>query len=212
MSPDYFVQVLKHLAPEVSYRSLVTLGIASVQGTPVASFEKEDADRLLFFCTNRVGNDSTREENVISCLPRWSSALVKERSMYGLETKPIMFGYAFSEHGMACKFSNQDAKNTRLNVTTMRPIPHSRKRKLLPYFGAPSADANGGSQVQNTHSHIPSVKHNPLPPAPAVHKKSSNSLRAQQIIPLNPLPLKKHGCDRPPIQACSEVCSLSPLL
>ncbi|XP_009391205.2 AT-rich interactive domain-containing protein 4-like isoform X2 [Musa acuminata AAA Group] len=203
--PTWAAQVLKHLAPEVTYRSLVTLGIASIRGTTVASFEKEDADRLLFFCRRQV-KDFVSEETVVSCLPTWSSSLIKGRSMSGLESRPIASDYVFVEHGMACKSAELSVKNRqRSNIAAMRPIPHPRKHKLLPFFGVPPADVNDGSQVQNNVSQTPHVKHNSLPRAPAIQRKStSGSLRAQQIIPLNPLPLKKHECSRPSIQVCSE--------
>lgn len=51
-----FFQVLRQLAQDVSYRSLVALGIASIHGLAVASFEKDDVERLIFFC-NRQGKD-----------------------------------------------------------------------------------------------------------------------------------------------------------
>ncbi|RZR93218.1 hypothetical protein BHM03_00021672, partial [Ensete ventricosum] len=181
----------------VTYRSLVTLGIASIRGTTVASFEKEDADRLLFFCRRQV-KDFVSEETVVSCLPTWSSSLIKGKSMSGLESRPIASDYVFVGHGMACKSAELSVKNRqRSNIAAMRPIPHPRKHKLLPFFGVPPADVNNGSQVQNNVSQTPHVKHNSLPRAPAIQRKStSSSLRAQQIIPLNPLPLKKHECKR----------------
>jgi hypothetical protein len=46
-------QVLKHLAPEISYRSLVALGIAWINGIPVSSFSRQDADQFIFFCSNK---------------------------------------------------------------------------------------------------------------------------------------------------------------
>jgi hypothetical protein len=49
--PKWAAHVLKHLAPEISYRSLVALGIPWVNGTPVYSFDRQDADKLLFFCS-----------------------------------------------------------------------------------------------------------------------------------------------------------------
>ena len=59
----FYYQVLRQLAPDVSYRSLVALGIASIQGLPVASFEKDDAERLLFFCS-RHGKDGKIQYNI----------------------------------------------------------------------------------------------------------------------------------------------------
>jgi hypothetical protein len=53
---------LKYLAQETSYKSLVPLGIACVDGTSVSSFDRQGVDRLLLFCTNQdedeaIGND-----------------------------------------------------------------------------------------------------------------------------------------------------------
>lgn len=177
--PTWAAQVLKHLAPEVSYRSLVTLGIASIQGISVASFEIEDADRLLFFC-RRQGMDFVSEDDAASCPPRWSSSLIKGRPMSGLESSPSVFRHAVVEHGMSCKSGGPDVNiRKRTNITAMKPIPPSRKHKLLPFLGVPLADANNGNQVQNNLLQTPPVKHKLLPPAPAIQRKSTaSSLRA----------------------------------
>ncbi|KAG8050126.1 hypothetical protein GUJ93_ZPchr0009g2031 [Zizania palustris] len=137
--PKWAAQILKHLAPEISYRSLVALGIGCINGTPVASFDRQDADRLLFFCTNQ-NKDLAIENGPYFHLPRWSASLTKDR----MKVKPNL------------------------------PV-------------------------------APLVKHNSVPAAPVTHRKSTlGPSHAQSIIQLNPLPLKKHGCDRLPIQMCSE--------
>ena len=56
--PKWAAQVLKHLAPEISYRSLVALAITWVNGTPVSSFDRQDADQLIFFCSNQCGDQA----------------------------------------------------------------------------------------------------------------------------------------------------------
>lgn len=212
---------MKHLAPEFSYRSLVTLGIASIQGTPVAAFEKEDADRLLFFCT-RQGSDLPIQDHAKFCLPRWSSSITKERSKPGLESNPVTPGNNVAENGVAGANADKNGKREKMSierspltilpmrqrskVAAMRPIPHSRKRKMLPFSGIPETDVYEGHQVKPNLSIVPSVKHSSMPAAPTTHRKSlSSSFHAQQIISLNPLPMKKHGCNRLPIQICPEV-------
>lgn len=65
-----FRQVLRQLAPDVSYRSLVVLGVASIQGLSVASFEKDDAERLLFFCGQQI-NDTSNHDALLSKIPNW---------------------------------------------------------------------------------------------------------------------------------------------
>ncbi|KAK6118737.1 hypothetical protein DH2020_047542 [Rehmannia glutinosa] len=119
-----FKSVLRQLAPDISYRTLVALGVASIQGLAVASFEKDDADRLLFFCT-RQGNNN-------------------------------------------------------------------------------DADVNDGNQVKATLPVAP-AKHASVGATPVTNRKStSSSYQAKQVISLNPLPLKKHGCGRSPLHVCSE--------
>ncbi|XP_072988208.1 AT-rich interactive domain-containing protein 4-like isoform X1 [Typha latifolia] len=214
--PTWAAQVLRHLAPEVSYRSLVTLGIASIHGTPVASFERQDADRLLFFCT-RQRKDFNVEGDVKFHLPRWSSSLI--RSKPGLKSRRMNSNIS-GDNGAAGGHADQEdmkekcptegspvpisSVNQRTRVAALRPIPHSRKHKMLPFLGMAEAYLHEGSQVKPNLPIVPAVKHTPVPAAPATHRKSSGSLHAQQIISLNPLPMKKHGCNRLPIQVCPE--------
>nr|CAD1825493.1 unnamed protein product [Ananas comosus var. bracteatus] len=203
--PAWASQVLKHLAPEVSYHSLVTLGIASIQGTPVASFERQDADRLLFFCKRQL-KDSHIKDSATFSPPRWSSSLSKERSKPGLESKLLLSSSSLlGENGAAGPSVPFSSMKQRSKVAAMRPIPRSRKHKILPFFGKPETEAYGGSQPKPNLVIVPVAKHNPVPPPPPTNRKSSQGgFQAQQIIPLNPLPMKKHGCSRLPIQVCSE--------
>uniref|UniRef100_A0A0E0ECH6 Uncharacterized protein n=1 Tax=Oryza meridionalis TaxID=40149 RepID=A0A0E0ECH6_9ORYZ len=87
--PKWAAQVLKYLAQETSYKSLVPLGIASVNGTPVSSFDKEDVDRLLFFCTNQ-DEDEAFGNGLYHHLPRWSASLAKDRVKGNIVSKPAM--------------------------------------------------------------------------------------------------------------------------
>ncbi|GLT56180.1 hypothetical protein SLA2020_292440 [Shorea laevis] len=162
--PTWASQVLRQLAPDVSFRSLVMLGIASIQGLSVASFEKDDAERLLFFCTSQ-GKDNLQDNSVITRIPSWlmPPAPSHKRSEPSKEVKQCKVG----ENG---NYSRQ-----KMNVAAMRPIPHTRRHKMLPFSGFSEPEKYDGD-----------------------HGK------AQQIISLNPLPLKKHGCGRAPIQVCSE--------
>ncbi|TXG61715.1 hypothetical protein EZV62_013078 [Acer yangbiense] len=186
-------QVLRQLAPDVSYRSLVMLGIASIQGLSVASFEKDDAERLLFFCT-RQGNEPHPENSVIARPPSWFTppAPSQKRFESCRETK-------------AMEGENGGNSRQKMNVSAaMRPIPHTRRHKMLPFSGFSEAERFDGDQVKPNLPVVP-VKHGIVGATPVTHRKSSSSsFQAQQIISLNPLPLKKHGCGRAPIQVCSE--------
>ncbi|XP_042398717.1 AT-rich interactive domain-containing protein 4-like isoform X1 [Zingiber officinale] len=213
--PSWAAQVLKQLASDVSHRSLVTLGIASIQGVAVASFEKEDADRLLFFWRQQ-----RKECHIFECflpLPALSSSARKQRSRPSeteqdgsdacnriVETDGSVFlkhdGDALKQVG-SCEGIPSTYK--RFKIATMKPIPHSHQHQMLPFSGV-DKDMNDGSQAKVNLQNVLSIKHNTIR-TPLVHRKSvSNSFRKQQNIPLNPLPLKKHGCNRSPIQDCSE--------
>uniref|UniRef100_A0A0E0QI13 Uncharacterized protein n=1 Tax=Oryza rufipogon TaxID=4529 RepID=A0A0E0QI13_ORYRU len=83
--PKWAAQVLKYLAQETSYKSLVPLGIASVNGTPVCSFDSQDVDWLLFF---RTIQDEAIGTSLYPHPPRWSASLAKNRVKGSMVSKP----------------------------------------------------------------------------------------------------------------------------
>uniref|UniRef100_A0A0E0AUK2 Uncharacterized protein n=2 Tax=Oryza glumipatula TaxID=40148 RepID=A0A0E0AUK2_9ORYZ len=83
--PKWAAQVLKYLAQETSYKSLVPLGIASVNGTPVCSFDSQDVDWLLFF---RTIQDEAIGTSLYPHPPRWSASLAKDRVKGSMVSKP----------------------------------------------------------------------------------------------------------------------------
>lgn len=199
--PKWAAQVLKHLAPEISYRSLVALGIGCINGTPVASFERRDADRLLFFCTSQR-KDLANENGPYFHLPRWSASLTKDRTKVDSESAN---GVVEDKKHMMEGPSSFSAAKAKLKPATMRPIPHSRKQQMHPFMGMPEAALHETSLVKPSLPAAPPVKHNPVSSTPTTHRKSaSGPSHTPSVIQLNPLPMKKHGCDRLPIQACSE--------
>ncbi|KAJ8767421.1 hypothetical protein K2173_017465 [Erythroxylum novogranatense] len=187
--PTWASQVLRQLAPDASYRSLVMLGIASIQGSSVAAFEKDDAERFLFFCSKQGKELHTNISALSRHLPSWliPPAPIRKRS-----------------HSTGLQIENGGNLRQRLNVATLRPIPHTRQHKVQPFTGFSDVEKYDGDQVKPNLPVTP-AKHGAGGPALVAHRKSlSTSYQAQQIISLNPLPLKKHGCGRAPIQACSE--------
>ncbi|PIA50511.1 hypothetical protein AQUCO_01300919v1 [Aquilegia coerulea] len=221
--PTWAAQVLKQLAPQVFYRSFVTLGIACIQGSSVTSFEKDDAERLLFFC-NRLGKDIYPENDITSNHPSWLKlpAPSRKRSERCQDTKPIICRDGVSENGSGYRNIDRiddegvrsiDGSNLtsspvrrKLKVAVMRPIPHTRQHKMLPFIRKAEEEWYDGGQANTNSISAPSAKHHHSKgTTPASHRKlSATSFQAQQIISLNPLPLKKHGCERSPIQVCSE--------
>ncbi|KAK7304028.1 hypothetical protein RJT34_15021 [Clitoria ternatea] len=195
--PAWASQVLRQLAPNVSYRSLVMLGIASIQGLPVASFSKDDAERLLFFCT-RKEKDNCANNPVFSGIPSWLMPPPPSRK----RSEPCSRTKSVNSSGRGIEDIGSERK--KLNHAAMRPIPHPHRHKILPFSGLTEGDRYDGDHVKSNQPLAP-IKHNVLGTNSVTHKKSaSNSFQAHQIISLNPLPMKKHGCDRAPIRACSE--------
>ncbi|XP_068335853.1 AT-rich interactive domain-containing protein 4-like [Pyrus communis] len=219
--PAWASQVLRQLAPDVSYHSLVALGIASIQGLPVASFEKDDADRLLFFSSS-PGKDGKSNDLILSSLPTWlrppppsrkRSQPCQETSLGSLDSQglPRLPASKIDEDNRVAGAMNGVSTSLlparqRLKIAAMRPIPHVRRPKMTPFCGMSEVDGHEGGQVK---AHMPP----PPPPTklsivgltPTTQRKSySSSSQAKQIISLNPLPLKKHGCGRSPIHSCLE--------
>ncbi|TMW90035.1 hypothetical protein EJD97_016275 [Solanum chilense] len=216
--PMWASQVLRQLAPDVSYRSLVALGIASIQGLAVASFEKDDAQRLLFFCTKQ-GKDGFFGNFKIGNPPAWLRPPAPSRKRYDFYQGASYIcqnGLTPGNH-VAVKEEKESrlgngvatplvTARQKLKVAAMRPIPHVRHQKMLPFSRISELDSLDGNQVKTNLPIIPSsTKGSNVGVTPANHRKSaSSSHQAKQIISLNPLPLKKHGCGRSPIHVCSE--------
>ncbi|KAH6821847.1 ARID/BRIGHT DNA-binding domain-containing protein [Perilla frutescens var. hirtella] len=217
--PTWASQVLRQLAPDVSYRNLVALGIASIQGLAVASFEREDAERLLFFCS-RQGKNGFLNNLKFSSPPSWlrppppsrkRSSICQEissSSVNGLASGNQTFIKKEENDDKELRLSNgvcMPSRNSRqkIKIAALRPIPHVRHQKMLPFSRILDADVHDGGQVKASLP-VPPAKHS-AGTTPASHRKStSSSYQAKQVISLNPLPLKKHGCGRSPLHVCSE--------
>ncbi|CAL5184644.1 unnamed protein product [Lathyrus oleraceus] len=195
--PTWASQVLRQLASNMSNRCLVMLGVASIQGLPVASFTKDDSERLLFFCT-RHEKDNYSKDIVFSGHPSWlvPPAPSRKRSETCSSLKTI------NASGM--EVEDICSVRQKLSFAAMKPIPQSHRQKVLPFSGFSEGDRYDGDHGKSNQLLVP-IKHNGLGPHSATNRKSvSNSFQAHQIISLNPIPMKKHGCDRAPIRACSE--------
>ncbi|KAI4355366.1 hypothetical protein L6164_004147 [Bauhinia variegata] len=207
--PQWALQVLRQLAPDTSYRSLVALGIASIQGLPVASFEKDDAERLLFFYEN-CEKDSSANNTIVSSIPGWLKPPppTRKRCEPSREENPDLNDAVQEEkdtkmvNGISMPLT---PARQRLKVSAMRPIPHVRRHRMTPFSGPSESNGYDGAQVE---AHLPIVvptKRSSIGSSSATQRKSfSGSSQSKQVISLNPLPLKKHGCSRGSIQTCSE--------
>ncbi|KAK4774627.1 hypothetical protein SAY86_009562 [Trapa natans] len=190
--PAWASQVLKQLAPDISYRSLVALGIASIQGVPVASFEKEDAERLLFL-SSRLSEELGQNNFTLSSCPGWLKPPLPMRNVSEATTS-----------NLTCANGGNNNKRRVADVGPMRPIPCARIKKITPFYGClPENERHDGVQAKVSHTTV-QMKNNFMGPSISHRRLPGNSLQSQQIISLNPLPLKKHSCGRSPIQVCSE--------
>lgn len=227
-----FRQVLRQLAPDVSYRSLVVLGVASIQGLSVASFEKDDAERLLFFCGQQI-SDTSNHDAQLSKIPQWLTPPLptRKRSEPCRESK-VLFRMTQVETSsfiwkqscwtvlwpFLCQITcilliasceKQEIENggptlRKINVAALRPIPHTRRHKMIPFSGYSEIGRYDGDHTKGSLPMPP--KHGASGGTPVAHRKAfSGSYQRKQIISLNPLPLKKHDCGRAHIQICSEV-------
>lgn len=216
------LQILRQLAPDVSYRSLVGLGIASIQGFSVASFEKDDAERLLFFCS-RKEKDLFLSNLTDSTLPSWlKPPAPRKRSKYMKD--PSLGSHDVIEHLKVSSGRRIDSVNMEIGsrngfstptfpfprrrgmkIAAMRPIPHVNRHKMISFHGIETGGHNGSLVKASVPSSNP-TKHVTVGSASVFQQKMFPSAsQYKQIIPINPLPLKKHGCGRSPIQACFEV-------
>ncbi|MCD9645401.1 hypothetical protein HAX54_034279 [Datura stramonium] len=138
-----FFERLETLGLDVSYRSLVALGIASIQGLAVASFEKDDAERLLsswhkateewFFGHPKTGNpsmvmtacSSRKEVLFISGNELYSPKWVNTWKSYGCEKeeKESLTGMVL-QHLVT-------TEGQKLKVAAMRPILMFATRKCF---------------------------------------------------------------------------------
>ena len=201
--PKWAAQVLKHLAPEISYRSLVALAIAWVKTTPASSFDRQDADRLLFFVSNQC-RDQAIQNVSYAHVSSWSASLTKDRTTGSIDSKQMSFG----AKGVGGDNKMSPSLKPRLKPATMRPLPHSRKQQMHPFMGFPQSIIHDASQVKPSLP-APHVKDNAVHVIVVTQRKSSSRSPSswscvQPSIPLNPLPMKKHGCNQLPIHIRSE--------
>lgn len=212
---------MRQLAPDVTNRSLVALGIASIQGMPVASFEKDDAERLLFFYQS-CEKDSCTNNIIFSNAPCWLKppppTRKRRESSQGASPGPYDGYFAGQCAIQKVDEEEKDRKmlngistpltpaRQRLKVSAMRPIPHVRRHRMTPFCGPSETDGFDGAQVEANLPLVAPTKRNSIGSTSVTQRKSfAGSAQSKQVLSLNPLPLKKHGCGRGPVQTCSEV-------
>ncbi|KAK4793547.1 hypothetical protein SAY86_023982 [Trapa natans] len=210
--PLWTSQVLRQLALDASHHGLVALGVASIQGLAVASFNKDDAEHLLFFCSanNQDRTSTSNFEFSTWNPPIWFRLPVPCRkrpehspsSPYHNDEDPFKCNNREGSHSQKSKVRVWGQQ--RLNAAALRPIPHIRPRKTKLFPRNSHRDGFDEGQGRDGPA-APPVRQRVIRPASLAYRRSSTkSFQSKQIISLNPLPLKKHECDRSSIQFCSE--------
>lgn len=177
----------------------------------MASFEKDDAARLLFFSGRQQKDECSNILNINS-LPTWLRPPPPSRKRIETcqPTSIICQNGDLKKEDLEKDFVLRNGVSVvptrqKVKVATLRPIPHVRHQKMLPFSGISEVDGYEGNYVKPNLPPVAPSKHSGAGVTPASHRKStSSSYQAKQIISLNPLPLKKHGCGRSPIHVCSE--------
>eukprot|EP00250_Pteridium_aquilinum_P020516 c24844_g1_i1 orf=698-3193(-) len=231
-SSSWAVQVLRQLAREVSFRTLVSLGIAGIQGFPVAAFLKEDADR---FCALRPSSsrknamretDNHHSTGFVDHLPSWFAPPVPSRKRRRVDCNGTTNNLRYSDEGTSCSDIGKDFSSPELpksnyaaassSMAALKPVPHVRPNRDMPYAGAVLAGAHNtwsmkvnlpnGTGVRLTRPSPSTGALIPTSTALSVPHRGQN-VRAPspvQMLSLNPIPMKKHGCNRRPMHECSE--------
>ncbi|KAF8027480.1 hypothetical protein BT93_E0400 [Corymbia citriodora subsp. variegata] len=214
--PCWASQVLRQLALDKSHHCLVALGIASIQGLAVASFDKDDAERLS--CSNSEEcKEVFSSDSFVSATPVWlrPPAPSRRRTEPCQDASPDShpeqtvgyIGATLDRDGenKETKYSNSSglAARGRLKIAALRPVPHIHQRKMQFICETSQRDGFDDGKVQE-NSVFPPAKQRVVRPSSVYRKSTSRTFQARQIISLNPLPLKKHGCGRSSIQVCSE--------
>ncbi|CAA0829479.1 AT-rich interactive domain-containing protein 4 [Striga hermonthica] len=203
--PAWASQVLRQLAPDASYRNLVALGISSVQGLAVASFEKQDADRLLYFYAKQLKNSNSNNLIVIAP-PSWLKPPPPSRKRPSISQENIQTGIKQENNNETKEIGSNGLSGSlqKFKIAALRPIPHVRHQKMLPFSRLADMDLNDGIQMKSNLPNV-QIKHSSVGGNPVSNRKSASaSYQAKQVISLNPLPLKKHGCERSSLHVCSE--------
>ena len=211
-----FRQVLRQLAPELSFRTLVALGVAGIQGFPVASFQRKDADRFLTLLPRRMDLGRKDISNYASNIPSWLAPPVPSRKRQRIDS----YGSFYSKSS-----GDEDSESSDIGtriptcnyMAAMKPIPHVHANQEMPYSGAAIAAAHNMLNMKATFPNGPNGRISRpnssigtiLSPNSSISVSNrAPSIRAPspaQMLSLNPVPMKKHGCNRRHLLECSEV-------
>eukprot|EP01018_Ginkgo_biloba_P012967 Gb_05236 [translate_table: standard] len=226
--PTWAGQILRQLAAQPSYWNLVSLGIAGVDGLPVAAFQKNDAESITLLKHGKI------DDPKIDCsLPLWFATPLGSRKRprlddsnidctnigldvrYGKQRSPVRsdhlgIGRLDQEKKSLTKAGSCSKPRLHL-LAAMKPVPHISKDKLVPFgtlVGGPPASLPRKTVISSTGA----VKghHSYLTSSPSVAPSNDGNHPAAGIVPaqhalsLRFSATRKHGCIRQSLDECSE--------
>ncbi|CAM6096760.1 unnamed protein product [Calypogeia fissa] len=238
ITPAWAGQVLRQLSAEPSYRSLVALGIAGVQGSAVAAFRKEDAILL-------ASSKFERSPNYTGPIPDWFKPPVATKKRVNLfQATKSLNENPVDQNGSSSipksaeessssggKSESQTATGTATptkserrftNLAPMKPIPHKAGKGPHPYAAVVAAANAGWSMKVNMPNgtsgkmgrpHSNSViGHGTSNAASGPGNYTPSITPGSLLLAANAPLVKPHGCSRQPIDDCAEEDFLSDLI
>ncbi|GLJ54441.1 hypothetical protein SUGI_1169280 [Cryptomeria japonica] len=223
-------QILRQLALQPAYWNLVSLGIAGVDGVPVAAFHRDDSNSIASLKQkdhDEVDKKFRSELTSRSTLPVWFAIPVGSRKRVRWDNTNIDYSNGDGKQmisnldDLGRKRSGQEKKSLiktgssskqRLRLLeAMKPVPHSNKEKLVPFgtmIGGPpgclsrKAVLSNGGVVKGNHFNVPA---SPVAPGNDGNYPAAGVVPPQHALSLGFSATRKHGCSRQSLDECSEV-------
>jgi hypothetical protein len=186
------------------------LGIAGIQGFPVASFQREDVDRFLALSSRRNNIGRKDDNNYASEIPSWLAPPAPSRKRQRIDN----YG-SFYHKSSGDDDSESSDVGTRMStcnyVAAMKPIPHVHASPEMPFPGGVGWSTkttllNGPSgRMSRPNLNIGALLSLNSGVSASNKDQSIQAPDPAQILPLTCVPLKKHGCNRRHMLECTEV-------
>ncbi|KAG0576309.1 hypothetical protein KC19_5G070800 [Ceratodon purpureus] len=210
-APTWVGQVLRQLAAETSHRGLVAMGIAGVEGAPVAAFQEEDAAHLVSLKRSWDDAGDNEDLNNFLAMPSWLAPPAPSRKR--LRVLPVVKSndnLAEEDKKPSKDYINGGASSSKQGnialLAAMKPIPHTGRRKFMPFANAVMAAQHAGWSMKLDVSNRVDRRRQRRPESA---RPRSTSFMPGQIGGaagsfLPPPIVKPHCCNRPHMEQCTE--------
>jgi hypothetical protein len=206
------------------------LGVAGIQGFPVASFQKEDADRFLALRPSTCQHSELEKNSNATHaphVPSWLMPPAASRKRQRIDSYGSCYNKSSCDEGSVSFDVGKDVSNSKTleapqgptynYIAAMKPVPHVQQNRDMPYAGAVLAGAHNTWSMKISLPNGASGRNPRMNTSTGVHQSTNSgmpisnrghSIRVPspaQMLALNPVPMKKHSCSRRPMYECSEV-------